>query len=64
LGKIEIISNSEKIVIYTIEKSVCDAIKFRNKVGMDITSEVLKNYLKLKSRNLDLLLKYAQTLRV
>lgn len=50
--------------IYGLEKSVCDAIKFRNKVGRDIVSEVLKNYLNKKNRNIELLLKYAKSLRV
>jgi predicted transcriptional regulator of viral defense system len=54
----------ETITIYDLEKSVCDAVKFRNKVGIDITSEVLKNYLKREDRNLDLLMKYATKLRI
>jgi hypothetical protein len=53
-----------KTTIYGLEKSVCDAIKFRNKVGKDIAMEVLKNYLKLNNRNIDLLLKYAKSVRV
>ena len=34
-----------KVRIYDLEKSVCDAVKFRNKIGVDISSEILKNYL-------------------
>jgi len=43
---------------------VCDAIRYRNKVGIDITSEVLRNYLKRKDRNLDKLMKYAENMRI
>ncbi len=64
LGKTEISNQDGKINIYSIEKSVCDAIRFRNKVGIDITTEVLKNYLKHTNRNLDVLLKLAKSLRV
>lgn len=50
--------------IYDVEKSVCDAVKYRNKVGEEITYEVLKNYMKLKSRNIEKLMNYAQTMRI
>ena len=56
--------NGEEIAIYDIEKSVCDAIRYRSKVGIDITSEVLRNYLKRKDRNLDRLMKYAENMRI
>jgi len=63
-GKVTTTYNNEQITIYDIEKSVCDAIRYRNKVGTDITSEVLRNYLKRKDRNLDKLMKYAENMRI
>ncbi len=57
------IDNSE-INIFDIEKSVCDAIKFRNKVGKDILNEVLTNYLKRSDKNIDKLIKYSKQLRI
>lgn len=56
--------NFNGISIYSIEKSVCDAVKFRNKTGKDTTMEVIRNYLNRKDRNIDLLLKFAKSLRV
>lgn len=53
-----------KILIYNKERCVCDAVKYRNKVGMDICAEVVNNYLKLPERNLSLLFTYADKLRV
>lgn len=53
-----------KIEIYDIEKSVCDAVKFRNKIGKDILNEILTNYLKRQDKNIDKLIKYAKKLRV
>jgi predicted transcriptional regulator of viral defense system len=53
-----------KVEIYNVEKSVCDAVKFRNKVGKDILNEILTNYLKRPDRNVDSLIKYANRLRV
>lgn len=50
--------------MYDIHKSVCDAVKFRNKIGMETMSEILKNYLKRKDRNLTSLMDYAKKMRV
>ncbi|TVR69911.1 MAG: hypothetical protein EA408_12110 [Marinilabiliales bacterium] len=52
------------VKIYDIEKCVCDAVKYRNKVGMELTSEVIKNYLAMNTRNIDKLVKYARVMRV
>lgn len=52
------------VCITDLERSVCDAIKYRNKIGMDVCSEVIRNYLKKKNRNLTCLSEYAKRLRV
>ncbi len=43
---------------------MCDAIRFRNKIGKDVEKEVLKNYLRERGRNIDKLLHFARLLRV
>lgn len=53
-----------EVPIYNLEKSVCDAVRFRNKIGIDTTNEVLKNYLKRPSKNLDELIYYGKKLRI
>jgi len=52
------------IRLYDVERSVCDAVKFRNKVGMDVCSEIIDNYLARPARNLSRLMDYARLLRV
>jgi len=52
------------IRIYDKEKTVCDFQKFRNKVGMDLSKEVLKNYLNRKDRNISKLMSYAKALNI
>ena len=64
IGKIETTHNGQQISIYDLEKSVCDAIRYRNKVGTELSAEVLRNYLKRKDRNLDKLMKYAENMRI
>lgn len=54
----------QMVKIYGLEKSVCDAVKFRNKIGLDVAAEVLKNYLARKDRNIALLTAYANQMRV
>jgi len=47
-----------------LEKSVCDAIKYRAKIGTEVMSEILKNYMKRKDRNFSLLMSYAKKMRI
>ena len=53
-----------KVKIYDLEKSVCDAVKYRNKTGLEVTSEILKNYLSLPGRNINKLVGYAKRMRI
>jgi predicted transcriptional regulator of viral defense system len=50
--------------IYDLEKSVCDAVKYRTKTGTEVMAEILKNYLKRKDRNFSLLMGYAKKMRI
>lgn len=52
------------IRIYSREKTICDCIRHRNKIGIDIVKEVVKNYLKRKDRDLEALMKCAKACRV
>ena len=53
-----------KVQIYDLEKSVCDAVKYRTKIGIETASEILKKYLKREDRNLTKLLGYAKKMRI
>lgn len=53
-----------KINVYDAERCICDAVKFRNKVGTDVCSEIIGNYLERPERNISKLMDYAKTLRV
>lgn len=50
--------------IYDIEKCVCDAVKYRTKVGIEVASEVIRNYLRRKDLNLSRLMQYAGQMRI
>lgn len=50
--------------ITDLERTVCDAVKYRNKIGLDVCGEVIDNYLKKENRNISLLHEYAGKLRL
>ena len=50
--------------ITDLERSVCDAVKYRNKIGLDICAEIIRSYVRRKDRNLSRLMDYAKRLRL
>lgn len=52
------------IMIFDVEKTLVDCVKFRNKIGMDIVLEALKMYWQSRKTNLDKLFEYAKLFRV
>lgn len=64
IGVISRIIDGFNIRLYDVERCVCDAIKFRNKTGMDVCSEIINKYLERPDRNLSKLMDYARKLRV
>jgi predicted transcriptional regulator of viral defense system len=53
-----------RIRIYSVEKTICDCFRYRNKLGEDIALESLKTYLRRRDRNLDRLIKIAEISRI
>ena len=63
LGVTEVRNGDNCFHIFDIEKTVVDIIYYRNKIGIEETSEVLRNYLKRRDRQIDRLYAYAKRLR-
>lgn len=63
IGVTEVNKDKNVFRIFDIEKTVVDIIYYRNKIGIEEMSEVLKNYLKRGNRQIDLLYTYAKALR-
>lgn len=62
---IETISvNGFPVKIYSIEKTLADCLKFRQKIGMDVVLEALKEYWRKNRTDLDKLYDYAKICRV
>ena len=52
------------VPIFDLEKTVVDCFRFRSKVGLDVALEAIREYMRRRSRNVDLLLEYARVDRV
>ena len=64
LGISETVIEDFHVKIYDMEKSVCDAVKYRNRIGIDVSSEILRNYLSRKDRDITRLYAYANAMRL
>ena len=50
--------------IYSPAKSVADSLKFRHKIGLDVTLEALRTYRQRPGFDINALLRYARICRV
>lgn len=63
-GIVEHTLDGVKVKIYDREKTIADCFKFREKIGMDVALEAVKDYLRQPRPNVSLLMKYARINRV
>lgn len=64
IGKTSAIIDGIEVSIFDRERCVCDAIKYRNKIGIDVMAEILNSYLARPDKHLGRLAEYAKQLRV
>lgn len=63
LTKLEL-ENNITIQIYNVERTICDIIRDRNKIDLQIFNTALKEYMKRKDKNLILLSEYAKKFKI
>lgn len=56
--------DGHEVKITDLERTVCDAVKYRNKIGLDVCGEVIDHYLEREDKNIARLHEYAKQLRV
>ncbi len=65
LGIIEVNSPyGNKIKVYDIEKTICDALRGWNDIDIQLVLDAIKKYARLKNKNLNKLMEYAEILKV
>jgi len=56
--------DNHEVRVYSPAKTVCDCLKFRNKIGRDVAVEAMRDYLRRRDRDLEELRRYAKICRV
>ncbi|MGE4445431.1 MAG: hypothetical protein AB7C92_02125 [Synergistaceae bacterium] len=64
VGAEKVNADGNPFYIYDMEKTVCDVIFYRNKLGFEPAVEVIKKYLNKQNRDLNRLMRYAEMLRL
>ncbi len=52
------------VVAYNLERTICDCIRSRNQMDIAVVTEAIKRYAKRKNKNLNTLMKLAETFQV
>lgn len=64
VGIDEINIDGTNVKIYNREKTICDVVRYREKIGLDVMKEGLKSYLQSPHKNITKLVSYADQLRI
>lgn len=63
-GVVDIAIEGYSVRMTDLERTVCDAVRYRNKIGEDLCLEIIRTYLKRPDRKIGLMMEYAKALRV
>lgn len=65
LGKITVLSpHSKEIIIYDMERTICDIVKSKSRIDIQIFTDALKMYSRRRDKDLNKLMRYAQQFKV
>jgi predicted transcriptional regulator of viral defense system len=65
LGKIMVLSpHGKEIYTYDIERTICDIVRSKSRMDMQIFTDALKRYPKRKDKNLSNLIRYAKEFKI
>ena len=58
------LNDGSYIQIYDLERTICDIIRDRNKIDLQIFNQAINEYIKRKDKNLIVLYKYAKIFKL
>jgi hypothetical protein len=65
LGKITVLSPyGKEIVAYDMERTICDLVRSKNRMDIQVFTDALKRYSKCKDKDLNTLIKYAPKFKI
>jgi hypothetical protein len=56
--------HGKPIITYNIERAICDIVRSKSRMDMQIFTDALKRYSKSKDKDLNILMKYAKTFKI
>ena len=57
-------SSGHEVSVYDMERTICDLIRNRSNIEIQVFQDAMKQYAKRKDKNLRSLMQYAKTFRV
>jgi predicted transcriptional regulator of viral defense system len=63
-GVDEVKTKTGTFKIYSREKTICDLFRYKNKIGEDIFLESLKNYFRMKNRDINKLIYFTEVNKI
>jgi len=65
LGKITVLSpHSKEITTYDMERTICDIVRSKNRMEIQVFTDALKMYSRRRDKDLNKLMKYAQKFKI
>lgn len=64
IGKIKYIYESQQINIYDRDRTLCDVIRYSNKIDKELVNQAVMSYINDSKKNISNLMKYAKQMRV
>jgi predicted transcriptional regulator of viral defense system len=64
IGVHEILINGVKINIFDKERTICDVVRYSNKIDREIINKAIQSYVNDSSRNIGKLIEYSKELRI
>lgn len=64
IGVTEYKINNVKIKIFDRERTICDILRYENKIDKEVFNKAIQAYIKDKEKNINKLMEYSKTLRV
>lgn len=64
IGLTKIIYENHKINIFDKDRTICDVLRYSNKIDREIVNQTIKSYIKDPEKNISNLMIYAESLRV
>lgn len=64
VGVCEQVIDGNKVRMYDKERTICDCLRYRNKMDREIFNKAIQNYINDSTKNIPKLMEYAEKLRV